>query len=82
MKVLDRLLASRPFELKKKEEDDDEQLGFYKCPRITVAVYFTYFAERVICLKRPGTSEPLLLLRLNGHVGPIPTCRVYRLSDI
>ena len=46
--------------------------GFYKFPRFTVAVYFTYFesivalAEHVFCLKRHkisafGSSEPLLL---------------------
>ena len=28
------------------------------------------------------SSEPLLLLRLNGRVGAIPTYRVYRLYDI
>ena len=28
------------------------------------------------------SSEPLLLLRLNGGVGAIPTYRVYRLYDI
>ena len=69
--------------------------GFYKFPRFTVAVYFTYFesikciealAEHVACLKRLktsafGSSELLLLLRLNGRVGAIPTYRVYRLYD-
>ena len=70
--------------------------GFYKFPRFTVAVYFTYFesikvyiealVEHVACLKRLktsafGSSEPLLLLRLNGHVSTIPTYRVYRLYD-
>ena len=28
------------------------------------------------------SSEPLLLLRLNGRVGAIPTYRVYRLYDM
>ena len=59
--------------------------GFYKFPRITLAVYVTYLrvlkciealAEHVVCLKRLktsafGSSEPLLLLRLNGCVGAI-----------
>ena len=44
-------------------------------------------AEHVACLKRLktsafGSSEPLLLLRLNGRVGAIPTYRVYRLYDM
>ena len=59
--------------------------GFYKFPRFTVAVYFTYFesikvykkalSEHVVCLKRLktsafGSSEPLLLLRLMGVSAP------------
>ena len=70
--------------------------GFYKFPRFTVAVYFTYFesikvyrsTRRACSLSKKafktsafGSSEPLLLLRLNGRVGAIPTYRVYRLYD-
>ena len=70
--------------------------GFYKFPRFTVAVYFTYFEsikvyrstpEHVVCLKRLktsafGSSEPLLFsVKANGRVGAIPTYRVYRLYD-
>ena len=66
--------------------------GFYKFPKFTVAVYFTY-SESIIVYRSTrracslsktfafGNSEPLLLLRLNGRVGAIPTYRVYRLYD-
>ena len=81
----------RPFELKKKKKKKKmNNPGFYKFPRFTVAVYFRTLrvlkciealAEHVACLKRLktsafGSSEPLLLLRLNGRVGAIPTYRV------
>ena len=50
---------------------------FYKYPRITVTVYFTYFKISAF-----GSYQPLLLLRLNGRVGAIPTYRVYQLYYI
>ena len=71
--------------------------GFYKFPRFTVAVYFTYFesikvyrstlracsfSEKAFKTSAFGSSEPLLLYGANGRVGAIPTYRVYRLYDI
>ena len=69
----------------------------YNFPRTTVAACIQYntlrvlycieaLAGHVVCLKRLkifsfGSFEPLLLLRLNGHVGDISTCRVYQLYD-
>ena len=58
--------------------------GFYKFPRFTVAVYFTYFKSikvyrstlRACSLSEKaetsafGSSEPLLLLRLMGVSAP------------
>ena len=67
--------------------------GGYKFLRITVAVRtlrvlqcIEALAEHVVCLKRLKisafrSSEPLLLLRLNGCIGAILTYRVYRLYD-
>ena len=54
---------------------------FYNLPRITVAVYFTYFeciealAEQVVCLKKLITSafessKPLFLLMIMGVSAP------------
>ena len=44
------------------------------------------FVEMDMCLKRLRTTafvsfEPFCLYRANGHVGTIPTYRVYRLYD-
>ena len=70
--------------------------GFHKFGRITHFTYFesiilyTYkhlIAEHIYCLKGLkismfGSYERFLLLRLNGHVGTIPTYHVYRVYGL
>ena len=51
VKELEGLLTQfrgRPFELKKKKKKMMNNPGFYKFPRFTVAVYFTYFESIIV----------------------------------
>ena len=91
------IFCARPFEEEEEEEEEDGEIGVLGNFTYTiVAVYFTTFESLIVyrntrspcyvskrahscCVRQ---SEPLLLLRLNGRVGAIPTYRVYRLYDI
>ena len=72
------IFYARPFEELEEEEEEDGEIGWCILPTLRVLSCIETLVGHVMCLKGLiaaafESSEPLPLLRLNGHVGAIPT---------